>query len=491
MNPTTIELPAAELKTALTGLGKVISKRPTLPVLSYLRVTRNQAGNVTLQATDLDTTAIYAVEQASEGPPCDFLVPFDPLNQLVKGGKEPVQLIREAKDKIRLKTHIGTSPMDQTLDTPPVREFPPTPVVDGKPVALDASFRDSLRQALDCCATGYNRDWSQHVCVDTRYPEGHYLAATDGGHFFCANSFTFDLKQPVLILDQPFLRWNKFMEDGTGELSVQAGRKTDGPLVQLKSGRWTCISKSCDGEFPKWKHIVAESKEARTRIELDPSAMATLLAGVPKLPCGHEFRRPVTLEVLGGTLIAKAKASDAKDWTCLILSGAKVTGKAVSVTLNRDYLLKALRFGLTTVEIEDELKPVQFHEGGRRMVVSPILPPEPPPTQKPSAHSPAPNPQPSSSNPPVNDPPQAQPQQSTTMPKATETTPTETPATETSPVKAVIQHIENIKESLKGVLREFADVLDDLKQMEKEKKATDREMESVREKLREIQAVRI
>ncbi|MEQ2009516.1 MAG: hypothetical protein ABMA26_22265 [Limisphaerales bacterium] len=491
MNPTTIELPAAELKTALTGLGKVIPKRPTLPVLSYLRVTRNQAGIVTLQATDLDTTAIYAVEQASEGPPCDFLVPFDPLSQLVKGGKEPVQLIREAKDKIRLKTHIGTSPMDQTLDTPPVREFPPTPVVDGKPVALDATFRDSLRQALDCCATGYNRDWSQHVCVDTRYPEGHYLAATDGGHFFCANSFTFDLKQPVLIPDQPFLRWNKFMEDGTGELSVQAGRKTDGPLVQLKSGRWTCISKSGDGEFPKWKHIVAESKQARTRIELDQSAVETLLAGVPKLPCGHEFRHPVTLEVLGGTLIAKAKASDAKDWTCLILQGAKVTGKAVSVTLNRDYLLKALRFGLTTVEIEDELKPVQFYEGGRRMVVSPILPPEPPPTQKQSAHSPATNPQPSSSNPPVNDPPQAQPQETKTMPKATETTPTETPATETSPVKAVIQHIENIKESLKGVLREFADVLDDLKQMEKEKKATDREMESVREKLREIQAVRI
>ena len=77
------------------------------------------------------------------------------------------------------------------------------------------------------------------------------------------------------------------------------------------------------------------------------------------------------------------------------------------------------------------------------------------------------------------------------MPKETQTSPTETAPTETSPVKAVIQHIENIKESLKGVLREFADVLDDLKQMEKEKKATDREMESVREKLREIQAVRI
>ena len=38
---------------------------------------------------------------------------------------------------------------------------------------------------------------------------------------------------------------------------------------------------------------------------------------------------------------------------------------------------------------------------------------------------------------------------------------------------------------------EFAEVLDCLKQLEKEKKASDKEMESVREKLREIQSVRI
>ncbi len=75
----------------------------------------------------------------------------------------------------------------------------------------------------------------------------------------------------------------------------------------------------------------------------------------------------------------------------------------------------------------------------------------------------------------------------TPTPTATATAPTAEPST----VKGVMLHIENIKESLKGVLREFATVLDDLKQLEKEKRASDREMESVREKLREIQAVRI
>ncbi len=77
------------------------------------------------------------------------------------------------------------------------------------------------------------------------------------------------------------------------------------------------------------------------------------------------------------------------------------------------------------------------------------------------------------------------------MPKTTETTPTEATPIETSPVKAVIQHIENIKDTLKGVLKEFNEALDCLKLLEREKKASDKEMDSVREKLREIQSVRI
>ena len=54
-----------------------------------------------------------------------------------------------------------------------------------------------------------------------------------------------------------------------------------------------------------------------------------------------------------------------------------------------------------------------------------------------------------------------------------------------------MQHIETIKESLKGVVRDLNDLLDLVKKTEKEKKASDKEIEAVREKLREIQSVKI
>jgi hypothetical protein len=268
--------------------------------------------------------------------------------------------------------------------------------------------------------------------------------------------------------------------------------------VQLKSGQWTFIAKSPDEEFPKWKNVLPAPNSSRTRIQFDSQAVATLLAGVPRLPASDDLLLAVTLEVIGNGLHVKARAKDAKDWTRLTVDGARVHGRPVSVSLKREYLLKALRFGLTTVEIENDLSPLDFYDGGRRMIVMPVRPDgasqpatSAPTTQPNPQPSPAPDPSPdNNSNPPVSEPPQAQPQQPTTMPKTIENTPTEAP-TETSPVKAVIQHIEAIKDTLKGVLKEFAEVLDCLKQLEKEKKASDREMDSVREKLREIQAVRI
>jgi len=486
MNPT-IELPINELKTALTGLGKVISKRTSLPVLEHLRVTRSREGTVTFQATDLDATVLYQAEAPNTGPACDFLVPFEPLNKLVKGAKESLIIVAESKDKVRLRSFIGGHPLEQSFETPALNEYPATPVVTGKPMPVDQMFRDSLREALDCCSDESSRFVLHHACLDTRNEEGHYIAASNGRHLYCANSFAFDLKVPVLVPDRDFLRWNKFMETGTGQLSVKPQSKNEGSWMQLQSGPWTFLTKTCDEEFPNWKQVVPAPNSRRTVIQFHRDAVATLLAGVPQLPGNDDSNRPVKVEITGNGVLVQAKARDAQEWTRLAVDGATINGKPVSISLNRDYLLKALRFGLHNVEIEDALSPLVFSEGGRRLVVMPLRPDDNTVKSTASAQQPTPT-----NNPPVSETaPPAQPKATSTMPKATETQPAETATAESSPVKAVAQHIENIRETLKGVLKEFSQVLDDLKQLEKDKKASDKEVESVREKLREIQSVRI
>src|SRR5437763_14308381 len=85
-----ITLPVSELKSALSGLNKIISKRAVLPVLQHVRVERLSDGALTISATDLEAFTWYQFEQSGEGNADAILVPFSSLHSVVKGcaGKE-------------------------------------------------------------------------------------------------------------------------------------------------------------------------------------------------------------------------------------------------------------------------------------------------------------------------------------------------------------------------------------------------------------------
>ena len=65
-----IQLPAGALKRALSGLTRIISRRTTLPVLSYVKIERRD-GAVHFTATDLDLILTYA--HPTEPPPITLL----------------------------------------------------------------------------------------------------------------------------------------------------------------------------------------------------------------------------------------------------------------------------------------------------------------------------------------------------------------------------------------------------------------------------------
>ena len=105
----TIEILHHALRPALIGLGKVISKRSTLPILGHVRITRDRAGQVFLQGTDLDAFAVYRVPEATPGPACDYLVPFAPLQQAAKSSLTRIELVRESDTSVRLRAYLGES----------------------------------------------------------------------------------------------------------------------------------------------------------------------------------------------------------------------------------------------------------------------------------------------------------------------------------------------------------------------------------------------
>src|SRR3954465_13381556 len=99
-----IILPISELKQALAGLGKVIAKGRSLPVLQSVRITRDHEGTVKMHATDLDSFISFTVDGKQPGSFTDVVIPSEHLTKATKGSSpnESITITPEDKSKARI-----------------------------------------------------------------------------------------------------------------------------------------------------------------------------------------------------------------------------------------------------------------------------------------------------------------------------------------------------------------------------------------------------
>jgi len=198
-----ITLAVSELKEALPGLTKIIGKSRTLPVLNTVRINRNREGIVTLHATDLDSFLSYTAKEPQEGPPEEVLVPVDQLTKATKSSapKEEIAIVREAKDKVKIRYNMAGNRVEQTISTLPVNEYPPCPSIRQPATQLEPQFGQALKEALACCSEDSSRYVLQGACLDVNDRKFHYIVGTNGRFLFSANSFCFNLQKFVIIPD--------------------------------------------------------------------------------------------------------------------------------------------------------------------------------------------------------------------------------------------------------------------------------------------------
>ena len=475
-----ITLPAADLKQALPGLSKVVSRISHLPVLHSIRLTRTQAGAVTLSATDLDTFVSYHLEQPQPGQALDLLLPFEQLNKTGKGSD--VVVIPEARLKARLRYLVAGTNLEQSVATLAPDEFPPTPKITEPGCKLPDFFGECLRQAFETSSTDGSRHVIQGAYLDIKDPKCHSLVSTNGHSLFTANTFQFDLKEPVNLSRQKFLEWPGFLT-GECELAVQTDKSNSG-WVRLTTPRWDCLVKQIDGQFPNWRQCVPQDTEQWTRVLLSEAAIKQMLNLAGKLPGDDTEHRPLRLRI-DKELHLEGKNKDDKEFTSAQIPEVTITGKPVTTALNREYLQTALRCGLDEIRIHTELKPLLFMKPGKRMVIMPVNP-KGPPTASPTAGA----------KPETTTPPQpateAQPERKTDMTTTTESKPSAPkPAPAGDPLKLALDQIEAVR----GHLRESVGALNRLtgllKQVGKDNRSTEKEVASVRQTLRSLQGLKI
>jgi DNA polymerase III sliding clamp (beta) subunit (PCNA family) len=505
---TEIQIPVSELKPALQGLGKIVGKSRTLPVLGCIKVSLDEnCQTITLQAHNLDEVASVRFANGGKAVPGQLLVPMETLSSIAKrcSNDQFIRLIGSKSDT-KIQYSIAGSQAERPVDHVPVSEWPAVKVIDQSPTDLDETFKLTLKQALDCASQDSSRYVLNGACLDTRSKEAHYIVGTDGRHLFAANSFLFGLPESLIIPSHKFPCWTGFMNDGQWRIRMAprvkapAGSKSadEAPWFQIDSDHWSYVARAVDGEFPNWKQVVPPVNGKWTKVIILEPGLEAALEALPLLPGGDLSNEPVRLEITNQSLTLCAKGKDQDKDIRVSIPGATVTGHSVETTVNRSYLAKAFRFGLNTIQLEDSLSPLVFSKEGKSMVVMPVRM-EGPDVQRKNSPSPQ-------ENAPAATPSAAQAtNQTETKPERSETVNATTaarPAIQTNGsnsgpedsrpgFKTALEHLDRIRSKLKDIMADVGEAGSLLKAAEKEQKANQKDIDSVRAKLRELQSVEI
>jgi hypothetical protein len=365
----------------------------------------------------------------------------------------------------------------QALNTLPVKEWPPMPEikVEGKP--LQPGFGQALKEAMQCCSEDESRQHLRGACLDARDPKAHYIVGTNGRFLYSANTFAFPIKEDVIIPDSKFIRASGLLDDEPCSLSVQPGKKpSDAKHICLQNREWQFVTREVAGPFPNWKNAVPAINGSWTLVKLSGPAIEQLLTVIPNLPGQDGNNNPVHLRTGHNCLWVEGRSKDDAAPTKIAIQDVVITGKPKEISLNRDYLLPALKFGLNELAILDELSNMVFSKDGKRMVIVPLKPEaEAKQVPVPATATPAPASTTATNN------------ERNKMPRTAKTE-TAKPA---EPTTSIIGQVENIKDSLKNVVRDLNNLVDAVKAREKDQRATEKEVEAARTTLKKLQQVTI
>ncbi len=479
-----ITLPVSKLKTALSGISKIISKRAVLAVLQHVRVERLSGGALTLSATDLEAFVSYRLEQGEEGDAESMLVPFTPLHSIVKGsaGRESIGLEKSSGDHVVIRYQIGGQEAEQQVPSLPGEEWPAVPKINGERVLLNGALRSAVLEALKCASTDETRYVLRGTYIDVSEKQSHYVVATDGRHLYSSNSFHVPIQSSVIIPDHRFLAWKELVQDGDWALRLELD-KGQRAFVEISTYRWSFVCKAIEGNFPNWRQVLPDSSGFKSRIRVPASALDDLAEVVTKLPCDG-INHPVGLKLdPEGKVILFGRSPGTDKLTEAAFPAVEAKGDPVTICLNRNYLLKALRFGLTEIQIADSSSPVRCsHESGRQMIIMPIR------LDGVTANAPT---QPSSPAP-------IQAQSSTTQKTEMQNTHksngeavTRTRENKRTSLETAVEQIEAVRSAIKASAGSLQEVISSLKQAQREQRGTEKEIQSVRSTLQNLQRVKI
>ena len=359
-------IPRSDLKSALDGLGKVVLRKATLPVLQCIKIEAAD-GHVRASATDLDQVVAYKFESATvEGKPAICLLEFEQLKALSDGNGEKVEIEAKNGETATGVKYIGEHPIQHAMKLLDASEWPEfkatVPVAD-----VDSSFLEQYRKALTFSSDDSSRYILNGVYLDVSDKKAHHVVATDGRRLTAFNAVRLPLTDSIVLPTSRFLAWSKL----AGDVAIGASKAGDVRWFRLTAGNWDYMVKATDGTYPNWRQVVP-AQDGGTKVVIG-DADRDMLNRVMRTFPGHDVTNaPIRLAKKSGKLFISGKGAEDKEWTDLELPTSRLEGKSQTIGVSRDYLLDALSAGFSTFAYADEHGPLVARNGASVHVLMPL-----------------------------------------------------------------------------------------------------------------------
>ena len=464
---STIELAVKDLRPALTGLAKVIPRNHTLAISACVKIEPDpdEAGTVLLTGTDLDQwlTLRLPGDVGIEAQP--MLVPLADLRESIKGGSasDHLSLQQQGKDRVSLSRQIETGVVARSVQSPELDEYPQSPDIGAAVFPLDTHARQALQQSLTCCSA----DPTRQVLNGALLENGKTFVGTDGRHLYRCNGMALPFEASAILPHQQVMDWPLIRNAESWQLAIGAD------WFQLRGETWQFTSRLIEGNYPNWKQVLPAEADFRSSIVFAPGSLAQLRDTLAALPGAKRQNKPVGLRLTrhGAALLASGDDAEA-EISDVPVPNTTTEGLEVTVYVNRDYLTKALRFGLNRVDIIDAGSPLRLRSDaaadGRDLIIMPVRVPD-------STTAPA-------------TPTQPKPMKNNDNNNGRQQTAKDE---ETAPLDAAISHIGSARNLLRQAVTGLGEALASLKQVKADQKTTDKEIRQVRSTIRSLQKVEL
>ena len=335
---------------ALTGIGKVMEVKNTLPILSCIRI-RSAESESSVSATNLDEHITYGFGSIQGTGTEDIIIEVAALKKFLKGDDKTGDIVfeRVQPDMVKVTAEIAGQKIERLFRTEDPENWIvwPEPPKEFQPV--NADFFAALHKAFPSASRSENRR-----TLMSAFAKDNSVIATDGSELVvlpCELPEKFEAKvPPTKLMAEGFFR-----DDAQVAVKMGAGKNPVMERLHVKSGPWHYSARCIEGVYPNYLQVIPPAEKLTHSLAFSMDGLDALRKAIPCLEGSKED--PVTV-LQAGRFGVHFFSQNMKTPYAIKAECEYAGAEEKFIPMGRNKLLRAFKLGYNKLSFADEFCPM-------------------------------------------------------------------------------------------------------------------------------------